>query len=468
MEKRLLDLLDKHSQTPLCHNIAAEVTEFEFTPDQVYDDVILPIALNQIDFTLSGVPQQVIPNGYPSSENDLDYFFQHISLFGIQSSQDLVEHNTPYSGSCITQAWFLRHYHYNHYPDAHEKTPHYALDEIPPNTKYVYPVLVPGNGFYTSRVFLSGWYTGFFPQRVIEDARNGLCKILYHCSHEGHGKNLTWVKELFVFLSRYNNIPFSSFGFLDGNYLTPALQEQYGSTGFYHQFFESFTAGQLHSNSKLREENFDDRSYAFTHLNRRKRTHRLATVYAVQNMPNVLWTYLDDDNYNRHFENFFDEVLDEEFEKKLPRSYDIDKTVNDTRINDIEKEAYFSFVNETNFYDSTSLFLTEKTFKPIACMKPFILASQAGSLKLLRQMGYQTFSPWFDESYDDEPNPSKRLKKVLLEVDRICALSNAEQKQMREEMKTILISNRDNMLSRFDKNIHVQTVVKQIYDWVHA
>jgi hypothetical protein len=47
------------------------------------------------------------------------------------------------------------------------------------------------------------------------------------------------------------------------------------------------------------------------------------------------------------------------------------------------------------------LFVTEKTFKAILSMHPFIIAGSPGILKFVKQFGYSTFDFLIDESYDD-------------------------------------------------------------------
>jgi hypothetical protein len=56
--------------------------------------------------------------------------------------------------------------------------------------------------------------------------------------------------------------------------------------------------------------------------------------------------------------------------------------------------------------------LTEKTFKPIALGMPFVIVGTHGSLKYLRSYGFKTFGNLWDESYDDEPDDSRRIEKI--------------------------------------------------------
>ena len=63
-------------------------------------------------------------------------------------------------------------------------------------------------------------------------------------------------------------------------------------------------------------------------------------------------------------------------------------------------------------FDDSRLHLTEKILRPIAVGQPFILAGTHGSLEYLRSYGFKTFSECWDESYDLEVNPEKRLVKI--------------------------------------------------------
>lgn len=71
-------------------------------------------------------------------------------------------------------------------------------------------------------------------------------------------------------------------------------------------------------------------------------------------------------------------------------------------------------------------FATEKTYKAIACAKPFIIFSTPWFLKEFKQLGYKTFSPFIDESYDDIENDLERLKAISSEMKRLNELSESE------------------------------------------
>lgn len=73
-------------------------------------------------------------------------------------------------------------------------------------------------------------------------------------------------------------------------------------------------------------------------------------------------------------------------------------------------DAYCNIVLETMFdYDqSNGVLLSEKTFKPIKHGQMFFIAGAAGSLQVLRDLGYRTFDHVLDNSYDLEQNNTQR------------------------------------------------------------
>ena len=63
-------------------------------------------------------------------------------------------------------------------------------------------------------------------------------------------------------------------------------------------------------------------------------------------------------------------------------------------------DTWVSVVSEASFAEDTC-FISEKSFKPIATMHPFIIYGNKHSLQYLRGMGYKTFGDFIDESYDE-------------------------------------------------------------------
>jgi hypothetical protein len=134
-------------------------------------------------------------------------------------------------------------------------------------------------------------------------------------------------------------------------------------------------------------------------------------------------------------EEMLNAVLNSEDIKQMEPLYlDIDLAVN--QVDPVEstnyyyENTYFSVVSETTFYYSdllhNSRFLTEKIFKPILHKHPFLIVSIPKSLEVLKKLGYKTFSPYIDESYDQEMDDNKRMMMIIKEIERLCTLSDTD------------------------------------------
>jgi hypothetical protein len=80
-------------------------------------------------------------------------------------------------------------------------------------------------------------------------------------------------------------------------------------------------------------------------------------------------------------------------------------------------DCFCSIITETYCFEPYAYF-TEKTFKPLAFFQPFFLHGNIGCLKKLRDVGFKTFSQWWDESYDDlfDHRRFEAMLKVILEI----------------------------------------------------
>lgn len=76
-------------------------------------------------------------------------------------------------------------------------------------------------------------------------------------------------------------------------------------------------------------------------------------------------------------------------------------------------DTYFSIAVETSVGSTPGapcdLFVTEKTFKPIAFQHPFMVFAMKGTLEFLHINGFETYDHIFDESYDQLDFSENRL-----------------------------------------------------------
>jgi hypothetical protein len=99
-------------------------------------------------------------------------------------------------------------------------------------------------------------------------------------------------------------------------------------------------------------------------------------------------------------------------------------------------ESLFEVIPETLV--TGEHFFTEKTFFPIFMGKPFMMVNGKDALKGLRSLGYKTFHPLIDESYDEEPDTSLRLVKIMKELVRLNNMRHDEPEEFYKMYKQVL------------------------------
>jgi hypothetical protein len=94
-------------------------------------------------------------------------------------------------------------------------------------------------------------------------------------------------------------------------------------------------------------------------------------------------------------------------------------------------------VPETNFF-SNIIHVTEKTWKAINFLQPFIVLATPGHLAYLRSIGFKTFGDFWDESYDDIEDHCVRLSAVMDVITKISTWTEAQQVEFSHAVKPIV------------------------------
>lgn len=243
----------------------------------------------------------------------------------------------------------------------------------------------------------------------------------------------------------------------------------------------------LYKQSSHEVSTLDNKVYTkkFLNFNRRWRPHRVAFVALLKSLGlldqghvslgnsddnknwNKVWPWIKSiGSHNNEIKALFD-AHDSEISNLPPLYLDTTNLQENTvylnhATNYLYADSYFSVVSETNFYtntlgvqSNTARFLSEKTFKPIAMCHPFIILSVPGMLEKLKEIGYRTFSPWIDESYDKELDDNIRMLMVAKEVKRLCELSP-------EELTRFLIETRKIVEHNFNVFINKKTFIYKL------
>jgi hypothetical protein len=422
------------------------------------------------------------PNGMPMLSNPL------FEQFAIEAHEKIPWHFSQY-GEGITGVinafsstiHSTLHGFYNYNPKTNVQIK--EINQIEDGEKYIFPIRLIDT-MLTFKIFNEVGI--FLSNEVLVDLRSGRAKILFHDIYEGHGHNLGTLRVFLERQSQIHEIPMESMGFVDGNILTPKLQAIYNTKGFASVYWET------HNPPLLEKDELDrlytlltkqKKQYHFICLNRRPRTHRIRLAAHIMHKWEKNTLFSCDRfpiNTERVFENWrtypsnsgmdyliASGIFTKDMYLRLPVLVDQPLSINDVEIRPrLLNQAYINITTETHFYNRETCFFSEKIFKPITMLQPFILVGSYESLKILRTMGYETFSTYINEEYDNEPDPEKRLNMIITEIDRLNKLSNDDMKNLVYDLKDILIHNVLNMKKRRN-HIMVETeLYTELLDWV--
>jgi hypothetical protein len=123
--------------------------------------------------------------------------------------------------------------------------------------------------------------------------------------------------------------------------------------------------------------------------------------------------------------------------------------------------SYCNIVLESQFDvdQSGGAFVTEKTFKPIKHGQMFFIAGAAGSLQVLRDLGYRVFDHILDNSYDLVTNPTQRWQRlaeaIALARPRLHELNLAAQEDIAHNQELFMASKRER-LNTLIRRLHEQ------------
>ena len=103
-------------------------------------------------------------------------------------------------------------------------------------------------------------------------------------------------------------------------------------------------------------------------------------------------------------------------------------------------DVFCSVVSESSFLDITT-YISDKTITAILNCMPFIIVGPPHALKTARDMGFKTFSDYWDESYDNEFDHTRRMKKIFDLIDTISKFTKEQLTNMQQNMQSVCIYN---------------------------
>lgn len=195
----------------------------------------------------------------------------------------------------------------------------------------------------------------------------------------------------------------------------------------------------------------------FLNLNRRNRFWRSYCVYKLQESGLSKYGAISHDELspNEYRGNkYFSSAMQKTLVTNTPMIVDTTDFQTNWANNlgsDLQNKVLFNLTNETMQSDwcETSLFYSEKTFKPILHKVPVIIWGQTGQNYNLQRLGYKLYTDWFNYDFDFETDIVKRWDKLQAELIRVCKhlekMSRSQQIEWSMQNKEVLDYNANRM-----------------------
>jgi len=146
----------------------------------------------------------------------------------------------------------------------------------------------------------------------------------------------------------------------------------------------------------------------FMPINRNKRFRTQTVKKLTEFLDNAVWSYVGRWNDGVHLSTReenpvaqigWDRQFEEEWYNETYFTVAVETHIGQTTVEEEIKGIVFDQM-ASDQSGPCELFVTEKTFKPIAHQHPFMVCGMKGTLAFLKENGFETYDHIFDESYD--------------------------------------------------------------------
>lgn len=303
------------------------------------------------------------------------------------------------------------------------------------------------------------------PNKLVEYAKRGKCKVVINAMTEYfYGEHISLNMNL---IGNKYGLDSSNLIFITGNLIAKNRPEDKFSYISYNYFLDYpwFINKDNPPSIPKNDATIEKKILCY---NRRPHVHRKILVYEILNNPtilnNIILSYGGTTNrfpYTIH--NFSEKIKTLDRAKRINEFFQTmefeinvdDKNLELNQADDFDyhmhHKTFISLVSETNA-NSDNLFFSEKTYKPIIAKQPFIIYGNPNSLRYLKNLGFQTFDKWIDESYDEEIEFEKRLDKIIKLCEDISNMNTSDLYRIREEMSSVLEHNYKKFFELTDLN----------------
>jgi len=242
------------------------------------------------------------------------------------------------------------------------------------------------------------------------------------------------------------------------------------------EYFSNYTAQQLeylkYYTIDRAINNIKENHKLFLSMNRRMRTFRVYTVYKIFESKIFENTMISYDQLNLHHLTrahqhiILSKNVNVDTYKRLidssPAVLDFSNFDDNWACTPTEaampvhlfEKSIISLVGETLFdtYNNTSLFYSEKTFKPMIYYHPVMIFGQPGLNTSLEQVGFKNYSNYFDLSFDSIENHATRIDAQILQLellnDKLSCMSSNQRADWAMQDRATLEHNKEALLAQ--------------------
>ena len=308
-------------------------------------------------------------------------------------------------------------------------------------------------------------------KKFLDDIKNKKCKLLIDIPDDGYFKNIT-IQNLKKWCND-NNINEDCISIINMNLKSP---------DFKNNNFNIY-ATTIHSEDYILESciptevcSFNNIEKLFLNYNRNIKRHKFYLgfrLYEYNLIDKGIFSFsnkhFDDalihkpfDQYSFNFNKLYDFLL------KLPYTIEgenVSQLADQMLVGMYVEQSHYpktflSLVSESDV-DNESIYLSEKTFKPIVMGHPFILVGSKHSLKKLKEIGYKTFDKWWSEEYDNMELFEQRINAIVEILNDLNTKNFEELIIIREEMQEVIQHNFDLFRKRI-KEVNFTELFKKI------
>lgn len=343
-------------------------------------------------------------------------------------------------------------------PIYHKNIEYVTLDNIN-NNKHIYIINI-----YNMSFFMDNYEVGFrcVSEKYLDDVKNGKSKILLMLTLEGYsGSKGNYDLEIIERWRIESKLPDGSVYYGCGNQL---LNQKYKGINVVPILdFEAWNS-EKHT-SIVKYEPIDDKNL-FLIYNRNPRPHRVN--FSIRLLKNDIFergllslgdmNYYDDktyivEDYNKFQFDYLKTNAPFTINTKPNLYYNL---ACDITLSDYER-TFISIISET-LMDVDTIFISEKTWKPIMVGHPFMLLGNKHSLKFLKTLGYKTFDKWINENYDEIEDENERRGAIIKELKKFSELPVNQLVNIRLEMNEICEFNQKHFYELYNKKYGVDNI----------